>query len=84
MKKIKSSKDVSETVLNLQAMNGVNNLFKAKQDKNDAKLANQKEAYKMQSIENIEKLRKKGYSKKKISNLFPELLTLIDIIFDED
>ena len=65
-------------------MNGVNNLYKAKQDENDAKLANQKEAYKMQSIENIEKLRKKGYSKKKISNLFPELLTLIDIIFDED
>ena len=84
LKKIKSSKDVNETVLNLQAMNGVNNLFKAKQDENDAKLANQKEAYKMQSIENIEKLRKKGYSKKKISNLFPELLTLIDIIFDED
>ena len=51
---MKSSKDVSETVLNLQAMNGVNNLFKAKLDENDAKLSNQKEAYKMQSIENIE------------------------------
>ena len=44
---MKSSKEISETVLNLEAINGVNNLIKAQQDENDTKLANHEEAYKM-------------------------------------